>query len=475
MSNIYDSILLHYEIKDKYDEQWKKTIHLIPRVELNEFNVGLLWQSYTIAKNLHKNQTRDSGDLYITHPLAVAEILASVGATPTQIAAGFMHDIVEDCKYPLNRIENVFGPDICKIINALSKTVLKDDTDLTEGKEWIEKATFDKLIVEKDAYVIKLADRLHNLRTIEYKKNEVSRRKKIAHTEQVLIPMAKKMEAYYFYNELLNQCFRFNEPIKFYFIEQQYNNIINFNKIALTSIMSIIKQLEKADYTFKIKYFRPLPEELYKLLNSSTGIKIIKKEQIFLYKIFIIYANSRHDHSYISFIDFFKNVLRVKKWRMNLHTYGDIPSFELIDPFLNRFLCYFVSNEQFSRYTLGCPEEVHIESMDEVEKEQIKVYINDKESFKYIEKGATILDFALKVDKALGVCAKSARINGSTGEYPLNHRLKNNDVVEIMYAFDENNIRKIQVNIKSFSYINTKSSCNTLIDYFSNHQELCFK
>ena len=132
----------------------------------------MVYSAYLYASKLHKKQKRESGEAYITHPLSVCYILASMHADTDTLCAGLLHDVIEDTKATLTDIEREFNPTIAYLVNGvtkISKMKLLSHNDITAQN-------LRNIIVSirKDAriVIIKLADRLHNMRTLEFKKEK---------------------------------------------------------------------------------------------------------------------------------------------------------------------------------------------------------------------------------------------------------------------------------------------------------------
>ena len=153
-------------------------------------DLSVLTRAYATAAAAHEGQLRKSGDPYITHPLAVATILAELGMPPTTLAAALLHDTVEDTAYGMDRLEREFGPEIAKLVDGVTKL-----DRLTYG-DAAAAETVRKMIVAmaKDIRVllIKLADRLHNARTWRYVSKESAQRK-ATETLEIYEPLAHRL------------------------------------------------------------------------------------------------------------------------------------------------------------------------------------------------------------------------------------------------------------------------------------------
>ena len=156
-----------------------------PRADL-----GIIERAYEVAERAHRGQLRKSGDAYITHPLAVATILAELGMTPATLAAALLHDTVEDTAYGLGQLEKDFGREVAMLVDGVTKLDKVTYGDAAQAE------TVRKMVVAmaKDirVLVIKLADRLHNARTWRYVSVESAQRK-ARETLEIYAPLAHRL------------------------------------------------------------------------------------------------------------------------------------------------------------------------------------------------------------------------------------------------------------------------------------------
>ena len=180
-------------------------------------DLSILDRAFEQARISHEGQLRKSGDPYITHPVAVAEILAELGLDPNTIAAALLHDTVEDTNYSPEQLRSEFGEEIASLVEGVTKL-----DRLTYGPT-AEAETVRKMVVAmaKDirVLVIKLADRLHNARTWQYVEPESSARK-ARETLDIYAPLAHRLGMNAVKWELEDLSFRFLEPKKFDEIER---------------------------------------------------------------------------------------------------------------------------------------------------------------------------------------------------------------------------------------------------------------
>ncbi|MEV4759163.1 HD domain-containing protein [Micromonospora sp. NPDC049559] len=153
-------------------------------------DTGVLRRGYTIAESMHRGQFRKSGDPYITHPLAVAQICADLGMDTTTLVAALLHDTVEDTHYTLQALDEDFGPQVALLVDGVTKF------DKAFYGKAAEAETIRKMILAagKDVRVliIKLADRLHNMRTLGAR-SPASRARIARATQEVLVPLADRL------------------------------------------------------------------------------------------------------------------------------------------------------------------------------------------------------------------------------------------------------------------------------------------
>ena len=153
-------------------------------------DLALLERAYATAERMHGTQTRKSGDPYITHPLAVTTILADIGMTEPTLAAALLHDTVEDTPYTLEQVRQDFGEEIAQLVDGVTKL------DKVKYGDSAQAETIRKMIVAMSrdirVLVIKLADRLHNMRTLRYVRQETQERV-ARETLDIYAPLAHRL------------------------------------------------------------------------------------------------------------------------------------------------------------------------------------------------------------------------------------------------------------------------------------------
>ena len=239
---------------NKMDIGFDRLLGLLKRAE-KRYNIEKIQRAYEYAKALHEGQFRVSGDPYISHPVAVAEIVASLGLDTDSICAALLHDTVEDCpdKTDLEKLRKQFGEDVAMLVDGLTKIVMMKIEDKEEAH--IESLRKMLLAMSKDIRVIfiKLCDRLHNMRTLGVKPDG-KRRITALETMQVYAPLAHRLGMQKIKQELENLSLEYLDPIGFEEVkndvEKKYGQNLNF----IESIRSMVEnKLDECHIKFTLE------------------------------------------------------------------------------------------------------------------------------------------------------------------------------------------------------------------------------
>ncbi|MDD6800021.1 MAG: bifunctional (p)ppGpp synthetase/guanosine-3',5'-bis(diphosphate) 3'-pyrophosphohydrolase [Firmicutes bacterium] len=239
---------MDYNIEKKPDETlpedpYKDIERLLLALEKTgkPYDIEKIKRAFLYAKQLHEGQYRYSGEAYISHPIAVAEIVASLELDTDSICAALLHDVVEDCgtKVDLESIRRMFGDDVAMLVDGLTKMVAISFEDKDEAH--IENLRKMFLAMSKDVRVIfiKLCDRLHNMRTLGVKKDE-KRRTKALETMHVFAPLAHRLGMQRIKQELENLALSYLDPIGYdevkSDIEKKYGESVDFIEKARAQV-----------------------------------------------------------------------------------------------------------------------------------------------------------------------------------------------------------------------------------------------
>ena len=257
----------------------------------NQEELDIVQKAFDFANEAHKGVRRRSGEPYILHPIAVAKIVVSnIGLGYKSIAAALLHDVVEDTDYTVDDIRNLFGEKIASLVDGLTKikTVL-DNEDKAKQKS-IQAENFKRILLTLNddirVVLIKLADRLHNCRTIEFMP-EYKRDKILSETMFIFIPLAHRLGLYEVKSEMEDIWLRYKEPEAFNEITEKVNRNITDKEKEIDEFIKPIKEaLDRAGFSFEIKKRVKTP---YSIWNKIVT-KGVTFEQIYdLYAVRIIF------------------------------------------------------------------------------------------------------------------------------------------------------------------------------------------
>jgi GTP diphosphokinase / guanosine-3',5'-bis(diphosphate) 3'-diphosphatase len=223
------------------------------KVYNNYIDENVVKKAYNFAFDVHKNQKRLSGDPYISHPIAVAAILCDLKVDTATITTALLHDTIEDTEATYSEVNKLFGKEIADLVEGVTKISRLED----KSKEYSVAENFRKLILatSKDIRVllVKLADRLHNMRTINNITNPDKRLRIAKETMEIYSPLAERMGMHNFRDELEDLAFNVLNPDARKLITDRL--ILNKESLGVTfSDISkkIIKLLEEKDIKAKV-------------------------------------------------------------------------------------------------------------------------------------------------------------------------------------------------------------------------------
>lgn len=186
-------------------------------------DLSMIDKAYNIAKEQHKNQKRKSGEPYIIHPICVAIILSNLEMDKETIAAGLLHDVVEDTGMTLEQVEEAFNPDVALLVDGVTKlTQLSLNTDKVEMQAENLRKMFVSMAKDIRVIIIKLADRLHNLRTLEYQTPE-KQKEKARESLEIYSPLAERLGISRIKIEMDDLSLKYLEPEIYYDLAEKIN------------------------------------------------------------------------------------------------------------------------------------------------------------------------------------------------------------------------------------------------------------
>ena len=212
--------------------------------KMKEFNpaydLDFIGKAYDVANEMHAGQIRKSGEPYLVHPVCVAEILAELGMDEETIAAGLLHDVIEDTSYSKEDMIREFGEEVAALVDGVTKLgALKFESKEERQAENLRKMF---LAMSKDirVLIIKLSDRLHNLRTINYMTHEKIV-EKCQETLDIYAPLAARLGIYTMKMELEDIALKFLEPEAYYDLAEQVSERKGEREDAINSVVEEIR------------------------------------------------------------------------------------------------------------------------------------------------------------------------------------------------------------------------------------------
>ncbi len=435
---------------------------------LKDGDAKLIKKAFTIAATAHKDMRRKSGEPYIFHPLAVAEIcVEEIGLGTTSILAALMHDVVEDTDMELADIEKMFGKKVARIIDGLTKISGVFEYGTSQQAENFRKMLFT-LSEDVRVILIKLADRLHNMRTLE----SMPRNKQLkisSETIYLYAPLAHRLGLNAIKSELEDLYLRFTDRV-------HYNNIAAKiddtraarNKFIKTFMQPITEELNKQKIRCEVK---GRPKSIYSIWNKMKRQNIPFEEVYDLFAIRIIIDAPPEQEKplcwqvYSIVTDFYTpNPDRLRDWVStpksngyeSLHTTVmakngqwvevQIRTERMDDIAEKGYAAHWKYKEASSinesnlekwlarvRDTLEHNDHTALDFVDDFRgnlfTEEVFAF-TPKGELKTLPAGATALDFAFEIHSQIGSKCIGAKINNRL--VPINHVLKNGDQVEIL-------------------------------------------
>lgn len=254
----------------------KYLIELLKNIETyTEEEVDEIKKAFVLANKLHKDQKRQSGEPYIIHPLSVAIILSEMKADKDTICAGLLHDTIEDTEIKKEELEELFNKDVANLVDGVTKISKlnfssKQDRNYANTRKIITGITEDVRII-----IIKLADRLHNMRTLKYK-SEFKQKENALETFEIFIPLAYYIGAYRIKSELEDLSLKYLKPDVYEKIFEEKNKYQQESEHCLNEMLYKIKNILENENIFnEIKTRMKNIYGIYKNINRGANIKDI--------------------------------------------------------------------------------------------------------------------------------------------------------------------------------------------------------
>ena len=457
------------EAENKAIAQEYKELLRISYQTLTSEDKKLIRKAFDVAVDAHKEQRRKSGEAYIFHPIAVAKIVASqIGLGATAIAAALMHDVVEDTEITILDIEKMFNPKIAQIVEGLTKIPrIKKDQEISLQAENFRKML---LTLHDDVRVIliKIADRLHNMQTMEgmadYKQAKIA-----SETLYIYAPLAHRLGLYNIKTQLEDLSLKYTEPEVYTTIVSKIKETKEEQDAYIQSISEVLSNsLKEEGIEFIIK---GRPKSIYSIRRKMKVQGVTFDEVYDKFALRIIYKSNEHDEKFLAWkiysiiTDHYRpSPSRLRDWISSPKSSGYEALHVTVMGPKGRWVEIQVRSERMDevaekgyaahyKYKNGESSEEHglelwlnqlkealenanTNAVDFVEDFKLNLYAKEiyvftpKGEIKSLPKGATSLDFAFSIHSEIGVKTRGTKVNGKL--VPLNHVLNSGDQVEII-------------------------------------------
>jgi GTP diphosphokinase / guanosine-3',5'-bis(diphosphate) 3'-diphosphatase len=454
------------EEKKEILRQYRGLLRVL-KTKLKPGDKQLLRVAFEMAAKAHETMRRKSGEPYILHPLAVAKIcVEEIGLGIRSTICALLHDTVEDTDITLEDIQREFGPEVTKIVDGLTKISTVMDTNSTAQAENFKKILLT-LTDDPRVILIKLADRLHNMRTLESMKRE--KQLKIAsETIYVYAPLAHRMGLYNIKTEMEDLAMKYMEPDTYKYIAQKLTDTKRERTKYINDFIRPIKEkLDKAGFDFEI-YGRP--KSIHSIWNKmkKQGVSFEEVYDLFAIRILLNSAleNEKGDcwkvYSLVT-EEYSPSTQRLRDWLSNpksngyeaLHTTVMGPHGKWVEVQIRSKRMNEIAEKGLAahwKYKEGAADESRFDkwfgqirealsrnddnSIDFLQDfktsflaEEIYVY-TPKGEVKMLPIGASALDFAFGVHTAVGSKCIGAKVNHKL--VPISHKLRSGDQIEII-------------------------------------------
>ena len=429
----------------------------------SKYDIDLIGRAYDVAEEMHRGQLRKSGEPYLIHPMAVAEILADLGMDEETIIAGLLHDVVEDTPYTSEELASDFGDEVELLVDGVTKLgSLKFESKEERQAENLRKMF---LAMSKDirVLIIKLSDRLHNLRTINYMTHDKII-EKCRETLDIYAPLAARLGIYAMKMELEDIALKFLEPEAYYDLAEQVSQRKGEREDAINNVVDKIRSsLEEIDINFDIygrsKHFYSIYKKMKYQHKNLDEIFDLMAVRIIVDSIRDCYAVLGLVHTMWTPIPGrFKDSIAMPKPNMyqSLHTTvmgesGKPFEIQIRTYEMHRIAEYGIAAHwKYKEGITSDKEEVKLSWLRQALEwqkdvkdpkefmESLKMDLFSSQVFVFtpqgdvieLPAGSTPLDFAFKIHSDVGCKCVGAKINGKM--VTIDHILENGDIIEII-------------------------------------------
>ncbi|BAY17935.1 (p)ppGpp synthetase I, SpoT/RelA [Anabaenopsis circularis NIES-21] len=436
--------------------------------ERRQNDASLICRAFTFAYQLHHGQFRKSGEPYICHPVAVAGLLRDLGGSPAMIAAGFLHDVVEDTDVTIEEIEELFGSEVRQLVEGVTKLSKINFKSKTESQAENFRRMFLAMAQDIRVIVVKLADRLHNMRTLQYM-SEDSRRRSAQETRDIFAPLANRLGIWHIKWELEDLAFKYLEPEAFRQMQQHVSEKRTAREEKLAKATEILRErlpqagIHCLDISGRPKHLYSIYQKMQRQqkefheIYDLAALRIIVQTNEECYRALAVVHDAfrpipgrfkdyiglpkpnRYQSLHTGVIGLTGRPLEIQIRTLEMHhiaEYGIAAHWKYKEtggsnsPFT-------ASDEKFTwlRQLLEWQSDLkdaqeYLDSVkDNLFEDDVYVF-TPKGDVVSLNPGSTSIDFAYRIHTEVGNHCSGARVNGRI--VPLSTRLQNGDIVEIL-------------------------------------------
>ena len=461
-------MLVDEALENKQIAQQYKDLLKISYQRLTVADKKLIRLAFDTSVDAHKNQRRKSGEAYIFHPIEVAKIVADeIGLDATSIAAALLHDVLEDTKYDINKLEELFGKTVTKIVIGLTKisNLKKDKYDSLQAEN------FRKMLLTLNddirVIIIKIADRLHNMKTLESLPKQ--KREKIAsETLFIYAPLAHRIGLYNIKSELEDLGLKYTELRKYNQIKNKIEKSQEKQDVYIKKFSSMVrKTLNKENFKYSIN---GRSKSIYSIYEKMENQSISFEDVYDKFAIRVIYSSERENEKFIAWKiysiitdHFTANPSRLRDWITApkstgyeaLHITVSGPENQWIEVQIRSERMHEIAEKGYAahhKYKIKNKNDIGIEdwldrlkellkdnSVDAIDfMDDFKLSLYSDEIYVFTPNGdlismpkdSTALDFAFNIHTEIGIKTRGVRVNQKL--VPLSKVLKSGDEVEII-------------------------------------------